>query len=67
MLNRSRQSWDGERRYVNADFLREYIGDIITPIFYLAGPPGLVAGITKAVIEAGADPTRVRSEEFEGY
>jgi ferredoxin-NADP reductase len=63
----SRQSWDGERRYVNADFLRNYIGDITTAIFYIAGPPGLVAAISKAVIEAGADPTGVHSEEFEGY
>jgi ferredoxin-NADP reductase len=64
---KSRQSWDGERRYVNAEFLRDHIGDVTTPAFYLAGPPGLVAGIAKAVIEAGADPAHIRSEEFAGY
>jgi ferredoxin-NADP reductase len=63
----SQQPWEGEQRTVTADFLREYVGDLNTPIFYLAGPPGLVAGVTKTVIEAGANPTRVRSEEFEGY
>ena len=65
--DQSNQPWDGERRYVNADFLREHIGDIMKPFFYLAGPPGMVAGITKAVIEAGAEAARVRSEKFEGY
>ena len=63
----SRQAWPGERRYVNADFLRDHVGDLTAPIFYLAGPPGLVTGLTKVVIEAGADPSRVRAEEFSGY
>ena len=65
--DKSRQAWSGERRYVNADFLRDHIGNLSAPIFYLAGPPGLVAGLSKVVIEAGADASRVRSEEFAGY
>ena len=65
--DKSHQTWSGLRRYVDADFLREHIGDIMTPIFYIAGPPGMVAGIVKAVIEAGTDSARVRSEKFEGY
>jgi len=65
--DQSRQPWNGLRRYVNADFLREHIGDIMTPMFYIAGPPGMVAGIAKAVIEAGTDSARVRSEKFDGY
>ena len=65
--DKSRQPWSGLRRYVDADFLREHIGDIMTPIFYIAGPPGMVAGIVKAVIEAGTDSARVRAEKFEGY
>lgn len=63
----SPQIWDGERRFVTADLLRDHVGDLGIPIFYLAGPPGMVAGVTKTVIEAGADPARVRSEAFEGY
>jgi len=65
--DKSSQAWPGERRYVNADFVRDHVGDLTTPIFYLAGPPGLVAAVTKAVNEAGADASRVRSEEFSGY
>jgi ferredoxin-NADP reductase len=65
--DKSRQPWSGLRRYVDANFLREHIGDIMTPMFYIAGPPGMVAGISKAVIAAGTDSARVRSEKFEGY
>src|SRR5712691_9209165 len=53
--DKSHQPWSGLRRYVDADFLREHIGDIMTPMFYIAGPPGMVAGIAKSVIEAGTD------------
>lgn len=63
----SRTPWPGERRYVDAAFLRDRIGNVATPIFYLAGPPGLVTAVSKALVEAGADPARIRAEEFMGY
>ena len=49
------------------EFLRDYVGDMTLPIFYLAGPPGLVVAATKTVLEAGAAPAHVLSEEFSGY
>jgi ferredoxin-NADP reductase len=63
----ARRPWIGERRLVNADFLRECVGDVTRPTFYLAGPPGLVVAVTKTVLEAGADPAHVLAEEFSGY
>ena len=65
--DKSIPAWSGERRYVNADFLRDHVGDLTAPIFYLAGPPGLVTGLAKVVIEAGGDPSHVQAEEFSGY
>jgi len=64
---KSSRPWSGERRYVNAEFLRAHAGDLDKPIFYLAGPPGLVAGVSKTVTEAGVNPEHVLAEEFEGY
>jgi ferredoxin-NADP reductase len=63
----SRQPWTGECRRVDGAFLRDRLGDIAAPLYYVAGPPGLVAGVVQAVVEAGADPTRVHAEEFLGY
>jgi ferredoxin-NADP reductase len=65
--DKSAQPWTGERRFVNAEFLHDYVGDMTAPIFYLAGPPGLVVAATKTVLEAGAAPAHVISEEFSGY
>ena len=64
---KSGQPWDGERRSVTADFLGSHIAEIPTAMCYLAGPPGLVAGVAKALSEVGADPARVHCEEFVGY
>jgi|WetSurMetagenome_2_1015567.scaffolds.fasta_scaffold45994_1 ferredoxin-NADP reductase len=65
--DKSTHPWDGERRLVNADFLHDHVADMTAPIFYLAGPPGLVVAATKTVLEAGADPAHLLSEEFSGY
>jgi ferredoxin-NADP reductase len=65
--DKARRPWTGERRYVNAEFLRDRVADLEAAFFYVAGPPGLVASVTQAVIEAGGDPSHVRSEEFLGY
>lgn len=60
-------AWDGERRRVSAEFLRDHVGEMTGPRFYLAGPPGLVAAATKTVLDAGADPAHLLAEEFSGY
>jgi ferredoxin-NADP reductase len=65
--DKSPRPWNGERRYVNAEFLRDHAGDLGKPIFYVAGPPGLVAGVSQTVTAAGVNPERVLAEEFEGY
>lgn len=65
--DKARCPWTGERRYVTAEFLRDRIGDLSVPIFFVAGPPGLVGAVTKAFTKANVDPSRVRCEEFAGY
>jgi ferredoxin-NADP reductase len=65
--DKSSLPWDGERRYVNAEFLRDHLGDLTKPLFYIVGPPRLVTALAQTVAEAGVNPGRVLSEEFEGY
>ena len=40
---------------------------IPSPIYYLAGPPGMVAAMKTVLEEAGVEDADVRSEEFFGY
>lgn len=37
------------------------------PIYYLPGPPAMVAAMRRTLIEAGVDEDDIRTEEFSGY
>jgi ferredoxin-NADP reductase len=65
--DKSPRSWNGERRYVTVDFLRDHVSDLAKPIFYIAGPPGLVSAMTRVIQEAGVNADRLFADEFEGY
>lgn len=66
-MAKSSQPWDGERRMIDADFVREAVRDLPDPVFYVAGPPSMVEAIRKTLAEAGVDEDDIRSEDFYGY
>jgi ferredoxin-NADP reductase len=37
------------------------------PIYYIAGPPTMVAAVHRTLIEARVDEDDIRTEEFGGY
>jgi ferredoxin-NADP reductase len=66
-IEKSAQSWDGEKGYINADMLKKYVHDDMMPIYYLAGPPAMVAAMRKMLQESGVSNDDIRFEEFAGY
>ena len=42
-------------------------GTLTDPIFYISGPPPMVAAMRETLEDAGVDEDNVRSEEFYGY
>jgi ferredoxin-NADP reductase len=66
--------WEGETGYVNSAMLAKYLAGPSTPdatlsgpIYYVAGPPGMVSGIHAMLNEAGVDDDDIRTEDFSGY
>jgi ferredoxin-NADP reductase len=60
--------WDGETRRIDADFLRDHLGDDLGAFTYLvAGPPGMVEAMAAMLKEAGVPEAKVRPERFSGY
>lgn len=59
--------WQGEQGYVDQAMLARHLSDIKEPIYYLDGPPELVAAMKDLLDQAGVDVDQVRSEEFAGY
>jgi ferredoxin-NADP reductase len=40
---------------------------LLGPIYYMAGPPAMVAGLRTMLNKAGIDDDDIRTEEFTGY
>lgn len=58
---------DHETGYIDVEKVKKYVADIAAPIYYLAGPAGMVAAMRKLLVEAGANEDNIRTEEFSGY
>lgn len=63
----SKREWKGETGLINRQMLVKYLKDLRGPIYYIAGPPAMVAAMRQMLIEAGADEDDIRAEEFGGY
>jgi ferredoxin-NADP reductase len=66
-MERSQQPWQGEIGYITQEMLAKYVADLVVPIYYSAGPPGLVASMRKMLSEAGINEDDIVAEEFDGY
>ncbi len=64
---KSGSAWNGEKGYISADMLRKHVGNLAGPIYYIAGPPGLVSAMKEMLNQAGVDEDDVNSEDFSGY
>ena len=66
-MDKSHREWKSETGYINKDILTKHLPSLQGPIYYLAGPPAMVAAMRRTLIEAGVDEDDIRTEEFSGY
>ncbi|MEO8479679.1 MAG: FAD-dependent oxidoreductase [Gemmatimonadota bacterium] len=66
-MERSAREWQGETGYITPEMLGKAIDDMTRPIYYLDGPPAMVAAMRKLLEAAGVDEDNIRTEEFSGY
>ena len=59
--------WTGETGHINAEKLARFVGDLKAPIYYIAGPAGMVKAMRAVLADAGVDEAAIRAEEFAGY
>ena len=61
-------SWDGESRRIDANLLGDHLGEELQALTYLiAGPPGMVEGVSEALQTAGVPEDQVQAGKFSGY
>ena len=61
------RGWKGETGHISSEMLVTQVGIVRGPIYYIAGPPTMVAATRRTLSEAGVDEDDVRTEEFAGY
>jgi ferredoxin-NADP reductase len=60
--------WDGEKRRIDAEFLRDHLGDELQSFTYLiAGPPAMVEGVVGTLEAEGVPEERLKPARFSGY
>ena len=60
-------SWDGDSRMLDADVLRDLLGDLESFHFMIAGPPPMAKSVEGSLLEAGLSEDQVQSDSFSGY
>jgi len=66
-MEKSSRAWHGKTRLVDKAMLSEAIGDLSAPIYYIAGPGGMLNAMRKMLLDAGVNEDDIRAEEFAGY
>ncbi len=59
--------WIGKAGHISPEMLVTHVGGLRGPIYYIAGPPAMVAGARQTLGEVGVDEDDIRREEFAGY
>jgi ferredoxin-NADP reductase len=61
------RDWGFELGRIDRRMLSGHIADMRVPVYYVVGPPALVAAMRALLEEIGVDEMQIRSEEFAGY
>jgi ferredoxin-NADP reductase len=52
---------------INQELMSRHLTDLQGPIYSIAGPPAMVAGMRKMLVAANVDEDDIRTEDFAGY
>ncbi len=61
------RDWRGELGHITEPMLNRWLPASQAPIFYIAGPPGMVDGMRQMLCDALVSEDDIRAEEFAGY
>jgi ferredoxin-NADP reductase len=66
-MSKSKKAWKGETVLIDKEMLSRHLAVLQGPIYYIAGPPTMVAAMRQTLVSAGLDEDDIRAEEFAGY
>jgi len=65
-MSKSKKEWKGETDLIDK-MLSRHLAVLQGPIYYIAGPPTMVAAMRQTLVGAGVEEDNIRAEEFAGY
>ncbi len=66
-IEKSKLQWKGETGTLDREFFDSHLAGINSAIYYIAGPPPMVAGVREVLNSTGIDDDDIRAEDFAGY
>ncbi len=73
-IEKSQRAWQGEVGRIGYELISKYLKTAASaalytagPIYYIAGPPGMVGDLRTMLTNSGVDGDDIRVEEFTGY
>ena len=66
-MSKSNKEWTGETVLIDKEMLSRHLAVLQGPIYYIAGPPTMVAAMRQTLVGAGVEEDDIRAEEFAGY
>jgi len=66
-MEKSHRPWGGEKGVIDAQMLAKYLKGVVSPIYYITGPPAMVKAMHALLTGTGVDDDNIHTEEFAGY
>ncbi len=66
-MEKSHRPWQGEQGVIDAQLLARYLKGVVSPVYYITGPPAMVQAMHALLGNTGVDDDNIRIEEFSGY
>jgi ferredoxin-NADP reductase len=60
-------AWPYEKGHINREMLTRYLLGLNGPVYYIAGPSGMVTGMTELLNSSGVSVDDMKTEEFGDY
>jgi ferredoxin-NADP reductase len=64
---KSARPWSGETGFIRRELLERHLPDLLSPVYYFAGPPAMTMAMQSMLSGFGVAEDDMRSEEFYGY
>ena len=66
-MEKSHRPWSGESGLIDHEMLGRHLNGIVSPIYYIAGPPAIVKGLHEMLSKTGINHEDIHAEKFTGY